>query len=80
MRPFLTTGECGFFWVSNVTYGINIAALFFAVKRKTAFRFAESGIFYMRLSISLFLKEFNRMRNFVFICGEVSFSLVDKAK
>ena len=66
--------------MSNVTYGINIAALFLVVKRKTAFRFAQNGIFESGAFMSLFLKAFDGIRNFVFICGLVSVSLVEKAK
>ena len=39
----MTTRKGGFFGVSNVTYGINIAINDYEVKRKMAFRFAESG-------------------------------------
>lgn len=80
MRPFLTTGEGGFFGVSNVTYGINIAALFLAVKRKAAFRFAETGNLLGGDSMSLFLKALNGIRNFVFFRSRVSFSPTEKAK
>ena len=66
--------------MSNVTYGINIAALFFVVKRETAFRFAGVGIFLGGASMSLFLKALDGIRNFVFFLGEISFSLVGKAK
>ncbi len=79
-RPFITTGKGGFFGVSNVTYGINIAALFLVVKRKAAFRFAESGIFLCGAFMYLFLKGFVDKRNFAFDAAGVSFSTWGKAK
>ena len=66
--------------MSNVTYGINIAALFLVVKRKAAFRLAGTGIFISGEAMPLFLKALIGMRNFVFFCGRVSFSPLEKAK
>jgi hypothetical protein len=66
--------------VSNVTYGINIAALFLVVKRKAAFRFAGTGILTNGEAMLLFLKALIGMRNFGFFCGMVSFSPLEKAK
>jgi hypothetical protein len=66
--------------VSNVTYGINIAALILVVKRKAAFRFAGSGIFSYGALMYMFLKGFIDKRNFAFDATSVSFSIGGKAK
>lgn len=76
----MTTGKGGFFGVSNVTYGINIAINNYVVKRKMAFRFPFLALWWLFLTKCLIYKGFSRKRNFALCVDCVSDGSVEKAK